>query len=23
MANSCVNFRVKIPICCWDINKTR
>ena len=23
MRNSCVNFLVKIPILCWDINKTR
>jgi len=23
MRNSTVNFRVKIPIRCWDINKTR
>jgi len=23
MINSRVNFLVKIPNCCWDINKTR
>jgi len=23
MINSRVDFLVKIPICCWDINKTR